>query len=121
VRLSELLASTVVTVDGEHLGHVRDARLVRDGPPAAGASNSFRLHALAVGPHSIGTRLGVTPGHVERPRFLRRLFGWHAVMVPWTAVRAVEPGRIVVDVRGLDLERAEGIEPVSAPPRPPAR
>jgi sporulation protein YlmC with PRC-barrel domain len=121
VRLSELLSSTVVTVDGERLGHVHDALLVQDGPPASGTNRSFRLHGLAVGPHSIGTRLGVTSGHVERPRYLRRAFGWRAVIVPWTAVQAIEPGRIVVDVRGLELEDAAALEPFSAPPRPPAR
>ncbi len=121
MRLSELLSSTVVTVDGEHLGHVHDALLVQDGPPASEGASWFRLHGLAVGRHSIGTRLGVTSGHVERPRFLRRIFGWQAVIVPWTAVRDVEPGRIVVDVRGIELPRAaDVIEPVSEPLRPPA-
>jgi sporulation protein YlmC with PRC-barrel domain len=109
MRLSELLRCTVDTVDGARLGHVHDVLLVQDGPPASEFGAYFRVHGLAVGPHSIGTRLGITQGHVERPALLRRVFGWSAVVVPWSAVREIDAGTIVVDVAGLDLRDASSV------------
>ena len=49
MRMSDLLTSEVVTVGGERVGHVRDVRLVRDGPPLPGFGPSYRVHELIVG------------------------------------------------------------------------
>ena len=49
MRLSDLLGSEVVDADGHTLGHVRDVRLVADGPPQGDFGPALRLHGLLVG------------------------------------------------------------------------
>ena len=67
MRLSELLTSEVVTEGGERVGHVRDVRLVRDGPPLPGFGPSYRVHELLVGKGSLGARLGLDREHIAQP------------------------------------------------------
>jgi hypothetical protein len=98
MKLTDLLGRDVVTTAGAHLGKVHDALLVQDGPPASPAGAHFRLHALAVGRRSVGTRLGYAQGHVDRPRLLKWLFGSQVALVPWSTVVTVDidDNRIIV-------------------------
>ncbi len=96
MRLSELLGQEVVTTSGRRLGKVHDALLIQDGPIASETGAYFRLHALACGQRSIGTRLGYAQGHVDRPRLLKWIFGSELVLVPWTAIVTREENRIIV-------------------------
>ncbi len=82
-RLSELLGSTVVTESGWPLGRAVDAR-------AEERDDGVRVTDLLVGKRAflarlLGGREGHGPGKTAR----------HA-RVPWDAVVALEPGRIVV-------------------------
>jgi hypothetical protein len=66
LRLSDVLACTVVAHDGRDLGHVRDVRLVMDGP-LRGTLASLRLDAIVVGGSGIAGRLGYLRGGVRGP------------------------------------------------------
>src|SRR6266496_3225726 len=96
MRLSELVGIEVVTTDGEQLGRVHDVLLVQDGPVGAQGTAALRLHALAVGTRSFGTQLGYTPGTVEGPWVLRKLFARPPALVPWDAIVERDRDRIVV-------------------------
>jgi sporulation protein YlmC with PRC-barrel domain len=97
MRLSELLASEVVTERGERLGKVRDVRLVRDGPKLPDGRLAYRVDALLVGKGSLGARLGLDREHVRRPWALVRLFGRRSPrLVPWSSVLTVGGGRVKV-------------------------
>ena len=67
MRLSDLLGKDVVTGSGRSLGRVHDVRLVQDGPLLPPWGAAFRVHELAVGRRSLGTRLGYDRGDVTRP------------------------------------------------------
>jgi sporulation protein YlmC with PRC-barrel domain len=97
MRIRELLASEFVTEGGDHLGHVRDVRLVRDGRPLADFGPSYRVHELVVGKGSLGARLGLDREGTPRPWILRLVFGRrHPRNVPWSAVISVGDGRVRV-------------------------
>jgi hypothetical protein len=97
MRLSELLTSEVVTEGGERVGHVRDVRLVRDGPALPGFGPSYRVHELLVGKGSLGARLGLDRDHMRKPWLLRMLFGRRPPqIVPWSSVISVSDGRVRV-------------------------
>jgi hypothetical protein len=95
--LSELLGAQVVTTDGDEIGHVRDVVLVQDGPMGANGRAGLRLHAVAVGARSFGSRLGYAQGTVEGPWLLRRLLHRPPRLVSWTAVVQRDEHRLVVD------------------------
>lgn len=97
MKLTDLLGCDVVTTTGRHVGKVHDALLVQDGPPASEMHASFRLHALAVGRRSIGTRLGFAHGHVTSPTVLRLLFGETLGLLPWEAIIERNNKRLVID------------------------
>jgi sporulation protein YlmC with PRC-barrel domain len=95
MRLSELLDSDVVTESDEHLGHVRDVRLVRDGPSLDGFGRAYRVHELLVGTGSLGARLGLDHGHMSSPWILRVLFGRRRPRrIPWSRVISIGEGRV---------------------------
>ena len=97
MRLSELLHSEVVTESGEHLGHVRDVRLVRDGPPLEGFGRAYRVHELLVGKGSLGARLGLDREHMSSPWILRVVFGRRPPrQIPWSRVVSIGEGRVRV-------------------------
>jgi hypothetical protein len=97
MRLSELLTSEVVTEGGERVGHVRDVRLVRDGPPLPGFGPSYRVHELLLGKGSLGARLGLDREHMRSPWLLRVVFGQpRPKRVPWSRVISVSDGRVRV-------------------------
>jgi hypothetical protein len=95
--LSDLLGTTVVTSDGESLGQVHDVLVVQDGPVGARGTAGLRLHALAVGSRSFGTRLGYAQGTVRGPWLFRRMFGTSPRLVPWHAIVQRDDERIVAD------------------------
>ena len=95
MRLSELLTAEVVTETGDHIGHVRDVRLVRDGPNIPGFGRSYRVHELLVGKGSLGVRLGLDREHMRSPWILRILFGrTRRHEIPWSDVVTVTDGKI---------------------------
>jgi sporulation protein YlmC with PRC-barrel domain len=98
MRLSDLLGAKVCAEDGRRLGVVHDVVAVQAGPVTAGFDAAIELRALMVGPQGIRARLGMSPAHVSGPWLARLLAmpGRRTDTIPWTAVTAVEPGRIVV-------------------------
>jgi hypothetical protein len=109
MKLSELLGVLVVTTDGDELGHVHDALLVQDGPVGVLGLAGLRLHALAVGTRSFGTRLGYSHDTVTGPWLLRLLFHRSPTLVPWNAIVHRDAERIVVDRGRIDESRARGV------------
>jgi hypothetical protein len=95
--LSDLLGARVVTTDGDELGRVRDVVLAQDGAVGANGRAGIRLHALAVGARSLGSKLGYVQGTVEGPWVLRRLLARPPRLVPWLAIVQRDEERIVVD------------------------
>jgi hypothetical protein len=99
MRLSEILGKEVVTTDGRSLGHVHDVRLVQDGPVIAEWGAAFRVHELAVGRRSFGTRLGYDRGEVDAPWLVKRVVGPRpARHIPWSAIREHDDERMVVEL-----------------------
>lgn len=99
MRLSEIFRSEVLAEDGEHLGHVRDVRLVRDGPRLDAFGSAYRVHGLLVGRGSLGARLGLEREHIVSPWILRIVFGRHQPReIPWTDVVSVSDGTVRVRV-----------------------
>jgi len=97
MRLSDLLTSEVVDERGQHLGHVRDVALARDGAWIEGFGPAYRLEALIVGKGSLGARLGFDHQHMERPWLLRVLFGRHRPRpIAWSDVVSVAEQRVCV-------------------------
>jgi hypothetical protein len=74
MRLSELLASSVVDRQGRSIGRVRDVRLVEDGPLVDGVQAAFRVDAVLVGGGKTGTRIGYERGEVRGPLLVRWVF-----------------------------------------------
>jgi hypothetical protein len=110
VRLTDLLDADVVDRHGRSLGHVHDVRLVQDGPPVGGSPASFRIDGLITGGTALGARLGFARSEVRGPVLLKRLF--HRLQgderfVPWSSVRAVLEGRLVVEVDVSALRRPD--------------
>jgi sporulation protein YlmC with PRC-barrel domain len=95
--LSDLMGVAVVDTHGHDLGRVHDVLLVQDGPMTSQAVARLRLHALAVGTRSFGSRLGYSHGRVRGPWLLARLFGRRADVIPWRAVVHHDRQRIVID------------------------
>jgi sporulation protein YlmC with PRC-barrel domain len=100
MRLSEIFGSEVLTEDGEHVGHVRDVRLVRDGPRLGSFGPTYRVRGLLVGRGSLGARLGLERDHIVSPWILRIVFGRRRPReIPWTDVVSVRDGTVRVRVR----------------------
>ena len=95
--LSDLLGVDVFTTDGDGLGRVHDVVLVQDGPMDAHGRAGLRLHAVAVGPRSLGSQLGYAQGTVRGPWLLRRLLHRKPLVIPWPAIVDRSDERIVVD------------------------
>ena len=112
MRLTDLLDADVLDLGGLTLGHVHDVRLVQDGPPVGSAGATFRVSGLIVGGTSFGARLGFTRAEVRGPwlqkRALRRLHADER-FVPWSSVRALTEGRIVVEAHADDLGAPEPV------------
>src|SRR3954469_5444957 len=100
--LSELVGARVVTTAGDELGHVHDVLLVQDAPVGASGPPARRLHALAVGRRSFGTKLGYAQGTVRGPWILRALLHKAPRLVQWRAGVERNRERIVVDAELLE-------------------
>ena len=112
MRLTDLLDADVVELGGGTLGHVHDVRLVQDGPPLGSVGATFRISGLIVGGTSFGARLGFARAAVRGPWLLKRLFRRlhaDARFVPWSAVRGLTEGRIVIEARADDLRAPDPI------------
>jgi sporulation protein YlmC with PRC-barrel domain len=82
IKLSRLLELPVTDEDGRSLGHVHDVRVKRAG-------DTFHVEGLIVGSRGLLVRLGWRRSRAPEP------LSPHDV-VPWTAVIAIEPDRIIV-------------------------
>jgi sporulation protein YlmC with PRC-barrel domain len=116
MRLGDLLRRPVVDQHGREWGRVHDAHLVQDGPLLASGLAAFRVHGLVAGRTSVGTVLGYagrpayppereTRGPLPIRALVRRLHR-NARYVPWSAVRAVEPDRVLVEAPAEGFPRA---------------
>jgi hypothetical protein len=104
--LSELLAATVVDVDGRSVGSVGDVCLVQDGPYLDPFGAALRVDGLVAGRHGLATRLGFRRGNVTGPWPVRALFRSlesRARYVSWDQVAAFEDGVVRLSVRSTEL------------------
>ncbi len=76
---------------------MHDVVLVQDGPVGANGRAGLRLHAIAVGPRSLGSQFGYVQGTVTGPWLLHRLLHRPPRLVPWPAIVQRDEHRIVVD------------------------
>ena len=112
MRLTDLLDADVLDLGARPLGHVHDVRLVQDGPPLGNAGATFRVSGLIVGGTSFGARLGFLRAEVRGPWLLKRLFRRMHVderFVPWSTVRALTEGRIIVEAHADDIRAPEPV------------
>jgi uncharacterized protein YrrD len=111
MRLSELLHSHVVDVEGNDVGSVDDVRLVQDGPLLLPFGAAFRVEGVVVGHRAVGVRLGYHRGDVKGPWLLKALFHRlerRARYVPWEDVVSWEDDVVRIRVRRDDLGAPEG-------------
>ena len=97
MRLSDLLHSRVVDVDGVDLGRVKDVLVNRDA--------DFMVEGLVVGGY-YATRLGFERGGTQGPWPISALFRRlerRARFIPWDAVRSCEDDVIRLAVPGRDF------------------
>jgi hypothetical protein len=95
MRLSDLLESEVVDEKGNAIGHVRDVRLLVDGPSQGDFGPACRVHGLLVGRGSVGARLGLSRDRVKGPWLLKVIFGRRPPhLVEWSRVARLEDHRI---------------------------
>ncbi len=95
MRLSDIVGSEVFAADGTSLGHVRDVRLVADGPEVGAFGPALRIHGILVGRGSLGARLGLARPEMRGPWLLKRVFGRRPRhLVSWTDIASVQDGEI---------------------------
>jgi hypothetical protein len=95
MRLSDVLGSEVFTADGSSLGHVRDVRLVADGPEIGAFGPALRVHGILVGRGSLGARLGLGRSEMRGPWLLKQVFGRRPRHhVDWNDIASVREGEI---------------------------
>ena len=97
MKLSEVLGTKVVTVEGVDLGTVRDVWLRQDGPMLGPWGHALRVDALVVSRHGIGFDLGIHHGAVEGPRLLLALARLlpRSRTIPWDEVVSLGPTTVV--------------------------
>jgi sporulation protein YlmC with PRC-barrel domain len=114
MRLTDLLDSMLVDVDGEPIGRVNDVQLARDGPVQGTFGPALRVAGLLTGLGVIGDRLGYTrKGGPTGPASLAFVFHRlerRATLVPWDVVASIEPDLIRVRVRRDELPPLGGEE-----------
>jgi sporulation protein YlmC with PRC-barrel domain len=107
MRLTHLLGSEVIDVDGVPVGPVHDVRLAEESPASRDSGPRLRVTALLLGPTAIGARLGFERGRLRGPWPLDALFrAVHRRMrvAAWDEIAAIEHGRIRLRVPKRDLE-----------------
>ena len=102
MRLSDILESEVVDVQGRHIGKVREVRLVREGPAQGAFGPSYQISGLIFGGAAVGSRLGYGRGGIDGPWPLKKFFRSlerQRKYVDWAAVDSVSGRevRLVVD------------------------
>jgi hypothetical protein len=116
MRLDELLRADVFDADGVKLGHVRDVRIVQDGP-ALGHRGAplFRVHGLIVGPGGVGERLGYGRAGLKGPWLFTKLFARRPEhFVPWGQIGRRADGRIDLTTTKAELHMPDPIDPEDA-------
>ena len=111
MQLSDLMDSRVIDADGNHLGKVRDVRVVQDGPLLLPFGAAFRVEGLAVGSGPSGRRLGYERQGVRGPWLLRVLFGRLSQrdrFVDWRDVTTWNGREVHLRVRAADLSPLDG-------------
>lgn len=96
MRLSELLGMDVVDHDGQELGTVQDATLIRSQGTA-----DLEVAGVLVGGKAIATRLGYLHGEVRGPwiiRILMRMLAREGRFIPWRDVIAIDERRVTVRI-----------------------
>jgi hypothetical protein len=107
MRLTHLLGSDVIDVDGVPVGSVHDVRLAEESPARRDSGPRLRVTALLLGPTAIGARLGFERGRLRGPWPLDAFFrAVHRRMrvAGWEEIAAIEEGRIRLRVPKGDLE-----------------
>jgi hypothetical protein len=114
MRLDELLRSEVFDADGVKLGHVRDVRIVQDGPALGHrGAKLFRVHGLIVGAGGVGERLGYGRAGVKGPWLFTKLFAMRReLFVPWEQIRRRAEARIDLSTTKADLHMPDPIDPL---------
>ena len=111
MRLSELLASSVVDATGASLGPVRDVRLVEREPGGGGAR--FRVAGLVIGGGLLARPAhawGFAAGRAQGPWLLRALTKRavrQARFIPADRVTDWGPGELQISSRQADLPAAQ--------------
>jgi len=116
MRLDELLRAEVFDADGEKLGHVRDVRIVQDGP-ALGHRGAplFRVHGLIVGAGGVGERLGYGRAGLKGPWLFTKLFRPGSErFVPWEQIARRNSDRIDLTTTKAELAMPDPIDPEDA-------
>ena len=108
MRISDLLRSRVVDLDGRELGSVDDVHLVQDGQLLPNFGAALRVAGLVVGRGGLGVRLGYHRAGVRGPWPIKAMFNRverRARYVSWDQVAAWEEGTVRLSV-GADDVRA---------------
>ena len=113
MRLTDLLGSRVIDVEGKDAGFVTDVRLVQDGPILGSFGAAFRVHGLVIGRTTIAAHMGFERRNVRGPWLLKRLFKLiqgtpHYAL--WEEVRSIEGHLVRLRIGLRDM-------PVAEPPR----
>src|SRR4051794_36056497 len=116
MRLDELLQADVFDADGVKLGHVRDVRIVQDGPALGNrGAPLFRVHGLIVGPGAVGERLGYGRAGVKGPWLFTKLFAMRReLFVPWEQIHRRDGARIDLTTTKAELDMPDPIDPMDA-------
>jgi sporulation protein YlmC with PRC-barrel domain len=91
-RLSDLLGATVVTDDGEPVGHVNDVRLA-PGQAVQGVRAELLVEGIVVSDRHAGSMLGYDRRDDQGPwlvRILVRRAHRNAQYLPWSAIQGIE-------------------------------
>lgn len=108
MRLSDYLGLTVRDRLGKRLGHVHDAELVPDGPPAADFGNALRVHALLVGRSAIGVRLGLDRPQMRGPLPFKVFFGRRTLQrVAWEQIDEIRGDELWLRLSEQELRSLE--------------
>jgi hypothetical protein len=95
------------------VGHVHDARLLRDGPIQGLFGPAYRVQGLVVGPASFGSRLGYARSTMRGPALVRALMkALHrrGRFVEWEAIAAIEPKLIRLRTKAEALPEVPSLE-----------
>lgn len=110
MRLTDLLASTVIDRDGREAGVVTDVRLVQDGPVLGEFGAMFRVHGLVIGRSRIGAHMGFERRNVRGPWLLKKGFALiqgTPRYAGWESIISIEQDVVRLKIPASELPRAE--------------